>query len=167
MQEHVPEQLDMVTVLGRLAVGIGSAQDERAGVQAAVALPGLVERSAERAVGQVFQHRVAAEDGADGVPGGRLAEGPERSDLEQPVLIGTRLTVVAHVPDHVLRDPVSGPEHVAELELAQDRIPGPRRRPARHPAFEHALAFGGEVPVQIVNPGPWRGRALHRPVSWR
>src|SRR5712691_5005099 len=55
VQEHVPEQLDMVTVLGRLAVGIGSAQDERAGVQAAVALPGLVERSAERAVGQVFQ----------------------------------------------------------------------------------------------------------------
>ena len=125
MQEHVPEQLDVVAVLGRLAVGVSGTQDESPGVQAAVALPSPVERRGERAVGQVFQYRMAAEDGADGVPGGGLAESPERGDLEQPVLIGTRLAVVAHVPDHVLRDSVGGPEHVTELELAQDRVLGP------------------------------------------
>jgi hypothetical protein len=53
-------------VLGTLTVGVGGAQDERPGVQPAVALPGLVERATEGSVRQVVQDRVAAEDIADG-----------------------------------------------------------------------------------------------------
>ena len=82
----MPEQLDVVSVLGRLAVGVGGAQDERPGVQAAVLFLVLSSALTEGAVGQVVQDGVAAEDVADGAPGRDLAEGPERCDLEQPVL---------------------------------------------------------------------------------
>jgi hypothetical protein len=167
----MPEQLDVVAVLGRLTVGVGGAQDERPGVQPAVALPGLVERPTEGSVRQVVQDRVAAEDIADGPPGGGLAEGAERDDLEQPVLVGAGLVVVADIADHVLGDPVGGPVHVAELELAQNRVTGPRPRLTRDAPVEHLLALGGKVPVQVVDAGTGHGWALHRPAPcvtcWR
>jgi hypothetical protein len=111
------QQFGVVAVLGGLAVGVGGAQDESPGVQAAVAQAGLVERVAEGAVGQVVEDRVAAEDVADGLPGGGFAEGAEGDDLEQPILGGAGLAVVAHVADHVLRDPVGGADLLTGLRV--------------------------------------------------
>jgi hypothetical protein len=48
-----PEQLDVIAALGGLAVGVGDAQDEHAGVQA-VALQTLVEPRSESAIGDGY-----------------------------------------------------------------------------------------------------------------
>ena len=51
----------MVQVLEPLAVGVGGAQDERAGIQPAVTSLGMFERLTKRAVAQVVKRRVVAE----------------------------------------------------------------------------------------------------------
>ncbi len=142
----------MVEVFAALAVGIGGAEDERAGVEAPVGCRGGAECGSEPAVGQVVEGGVAAEFGADAAPGFDLAEGPECNDLEDAVLRRAVFVVVADVADHVLADPVSGAEkNVTEFVGRQDPVVGPRPGLPGDAPFEHGLALAGVVPVQLVN----------------
>ncbi len=77
------------------------------------------------------------------------------------ILLSARLSVVADLANHVLRDPVGSSEDIAELVLPQNRVIGPRRRLARYPPAEGALPLGGEIPVELVNTLTRDGCAFH------
>lgn len=81
----------------------------------------------EGRITQVVNRRIAAEEVTHAPPGFDLTERAEGDDLKKPVFWRARLLVVAHVADHVLRDPIGRPEDVAELEGLNNLVvrPGP------------------------------------------
>jgi hypothetical protein len=78
-------------------------------------------------------------------------EAAKRNYLKKPIRQRARFVVVSDKSDQILRDAVSGPEDVAELELLKDSIITPRWRVPASATLKHLLPLRGKVPVKIKN----------------
>ena len=53
--------------------------------------------------------------------------------------------MISDVADHVLADPISGPENIAELERLKDSIPCPRRLQSNYTPLKDLLPLRSEI----------------------
>src|SRR5260221_14725114 len=112
----MPEQVDVIKVFRRMAVGVIRAQNKCTGIETIIDLLDVLKRRCKGTAPQILKGRIPAQECPNTPPCLDFAERAECDDLEEAIYWLNRLGAACNLSNHVLRDTVSSPINVAKLE---------------------------------------------------